>query len=93
MFEAYFSNEYLFMSTFLVSIKGEGRKIKPGQKVHSSIAFCKENYRPKAIFRPDHECLYELVGKGSTIKHKVGEWTGPSHRNGYFRPFVNANCH
>lgn len=44
--------------------KGQGRIIKPGQKVHSSVAFCDERYHPRAIL-PDQGCLYELVGKGS----------------------------
>ena len=44
--------------------KGRGRKIKPGQKVHSSVAFCDESYQPRAVL-PDEGCLYELVGKGS----------------------------
>ena len=44
--------------------KGRGRKIKSGQKVHSSVAFCDENYHPRAIL-PGRRCLYELVGKGS----------------------------
>lgn len=42
--------------------RGRERKIKPGQKLHSSIAFCDESYRPKAIL-PQSRCLYELVGK------------------------------
>jgi hypothetical protein len=44
--------------------KGRGRKIKSGQKVHSSVAFCDESYHPRAIL-PEERCLYELVGKGS----------------------------
>ena len=38
--------------------------IKPGQKVHSSIAFCDESYHPKAIL-PEGRRLYDLVGRGS----------------------------
>jgi hypothetical protein len=44
--------------------KGQGRIIKPGQKVHSSVAFCDERYHPRAIL-PDQRCLDELLGKGS----------------------------
>ncbi|KIM36837.1 hypothetical protein M413DRAFT_285325 [Hebeloma cylindrosporum] len=44
--------------------KGRGRKIKPGQKVHSSVAFCNESYQPRAIL-PARRRLSELVGKGS----------------------------
>ena len=44
--------------------KGRGRKIKSGQKVHSSVAFRDESYRPRAIL-PERRSLYELVGKGS----------------------------
>ena len=44
--------------------KGRGRKIKSGQKVHSSVAFCDHSYHPKAILL-EKRCLYELVGKGS----------------------------
>jgi len=44
--------------------KGQGRKIKSGQRVHSSVAFCDENYHPRAIL-PEQRCLYDLVGKGS----------------------------
>ena len=43
--------------------KGRGRKIKSGQKVHSSVAFCDESYHPRAIL-PEQRCLGELVGKG-----------------------------
>ena len=50
--------------------KGRGRKIKPGQKVHSSIAFCKGSYQPKAIL-PQERRLSELVGKGK-LSHR--EW-------------------
>jgi hypothetical protein len=44
--------------------RGRRRKIKPGQKVHSSVAFCDESYHPSAIL-PDEGCLYDLVGKRS----------------------------
>jgi hypothetical protein len=44
--------------------KGRGREIKSGQKVHSSVAFCNENYHPRAVL-PEQRRLYELVGKGS----------------------------
>jgi hypothetical protein len=50
--------------------KGRGRKIKSGQKVHSSVAFCDERYHPRAIL-PNQRRLYELVGKGS---RSTGEW-------------------
>ena len=57
--------EMMFYLSKIVSFhKGQGRKIKPGQKVHSSVAFCDERYHPSAIL-PDQGCLYELVGKGS----------------------------
>jgi len=55
----------------LVSVhKGRGRKIKSGQKVHSSVAFCDERYHPRAIL-PNRRRLCELVGKGS---RSTGEW-------------------
>ena len=55
----------IFCSCNIVSFhKGRGRKIKPGQKVHSSVAFCDKSYHPKA-FLPQQRHLYELVGKGS----------------------------
>ena len=44
--------------------KGQGREIKSGQKVHSSVAFCDKRYHPRALL-PEQGCLYELVGKGS----------------------------
>ena len=57
--------EILFYLCNIVSPHmGEGRSIKPGQKVHSSIAFGDESYHPKAIL-PQERCLYDLVGRGS----------------------------
>ena len=48
--------------------KGRGRKIKPGQKVHASIAFCKEDYYPKAILNLKDNYLWkQLLGKGSIL--------------------------
>ena len=45
---------------------GQGRTITPGQKVHSSIAFCDKNYRPKAsLLVPQPRPLCDLVGRGS----------------------------
>ena len=35
----------------------------PGQLVHASIAFCKVDYRPRAILKD--RCLWELSGTGS----------------------------
>ena len=53
---------------------GRGRQIKPGQKVHSSIAFCDESYHPKAI-SPEQRSLCELVGKGSLSNREwVNGW-------------------
>jgi hypothetical protein len=55
----------MFYSCNILSFhKGRGRKIKSGQKVHSSIAFCDESYHPKANLT-QQRCLCELVGKGS----------------------------
>ena len=54
--------------------KGRGRKMKSGQKVHSSVAFCNEGYHPRAIL-PEQGCLYELVGKGSRSNREwVNGW-------------------
>jgi len=50
--------------------KGRGRKIKSGQKVHSSIAFCDKSYHPRAML-PEQRRLCELVGKGSLLNR---EW-------------------
>ena len=45
---------------------GQGRTIRPGQKVHSSIAFCDKGYRPKAsLLVPQPRPLCALVGRGS----------------------------
>ena len=64
---------YVLKLTFEINIyfcqtvsfhRGRGQKIKPGQKVHSSVAFCDESYHPRAIL-PDERCLYDLVRKGS----------------------------
>jgi hypothetical protein len=44
--------------------QGQGREIKSGQKVHSSVAFCDESYHPRAILS-EQRCLDELVGRGS----------------------------
>ena len=35
----------------------------PGQKVHSSIAFCNKSYCPKTVL-PEQRCWDGLVGKG-----------------------------
>ena len=61
-FEAYPWNDK-FLGKTLSFHKGRGRKIKSGQKVHSSVAFCNESYHPRAIL--PEKCLYELIGKGS----------------------------
>ena len=56
------------------SHNGRGRKIKPGQKVHSSIAFCDKSYHPKAI-SPPQRSLRQLVGKGSLSNREwVNGW-------------------
>jgi hypothetical protein len=33
--------------------RGKGRKIKPGQKIHASVAFSPSEYRPKAVLPKD----------------------------------------
>ena len=63
-----------YLSDILSFNNGRGRKIKPGQKVHSSIAFCDESYHPKAI-SPQKRSLCELVGKGSLSSREwVNGW-------------------
>ena len=53
---------------------GRGRQIKPGQKVHLSIAFCDKSYHPKAI-SPEQRSLCELVEKGSLSNREwVNGW-------------------
>jgi hypothetical protein len=59
------TREMIIYSCITVSShQGQGREIKSGQKVHSSVAFCNESYHPRAILS-EQRCLDELVGKGS----------------------------
>ena len=65
-----------YLCNILSFHKGRGRKIKSGQKVHSSVAFCDERYHPKADL-PQQRCLCELVGKGSLSNSEwVRGWEG-----------------
>ncbi|KAF8493851.1 hypothetical protein JB92DRAFT_1160898 [Gautieria morchelliformis] len=52
--------------------KGHGRKIKPGQKIHASVAFCPASYCPKAKLSPESSVKEwtNLVGEGDR------EWWG-----------------
>ena len=52
-----------------------GRKIQPGQKLHISVAFCDEKYRPKATL-PDEGTndWAELVGLGNRKTHQYHLW-------------------
>ncbi|KAJ6589856.1 hypothetical protein DFH09DRAFT_217728 [Mycena vulgaris] len=45
--------------------RSEGRVIKPGQKIHASVAFIK-NYQPKAILPPEAKGWHRILGKGRT---------------------------
>ncbi|KAF7441271.1 hypothetical protein PC9H_001620 [Pleurotus ostreatus] len=52
---------------------GQGRIIKPGQKIHASVAFCEDPYRPKAILPPNATRGWDaLVGRG---KRSDLQWT------------------
>ncbi|KAJ7900848.1 hypothetical protein B0H13DRAFT_1883251 [Mycena leptocephala] len=44
--------------------RSEGRRIKPGQKIHASVAFIK-NYKPKAILTSKDKGWHDILGKGS----------------------------
>ncbi|KAG8772758.1 hypothetical protein FRC15_002527, partial [Serendipita sp. 397] len=47
--------------------KGKGRTIYPGQRIHASVAFCKAEYKPKAILPRDRDHKWswdKIVGKG-----------------------------
>ncbi|KAG8849212.1 hypothetical protein FRB91_010160, partial [Serendipita sp. 411] len=47
--------------------RGKGRTIYPGQRIHASVAFCKAEYKPKAILPRDRDHKWswdKIVGKG-----------------------------
>jgi hypothetical protein len=57
---------------------GRGRKIQAGQKVHSTVVFTPEAYRPKAIL-PKARSWDELERKGSPSSREwreINEWDG-----------------
>ena len=62
--------------SFSVSLhRGHGRKIQPGQKIHASVAFCEESYKPKARFSDKFKgkvVWRNLVGQGNKSDLK---WT------------------
>lgn len=55
--------------------KGRGRKVQPGQRLHSSIAFCEKDYYPKAILKDKY--LFKLLGTGSRSNRDwARDWKG-----------------
>ncbi|KAF8489057.1 hypothetical protein JB92DRAFT_3148147 [Gautieria morchelliformis] len=49
--------------------KGNGRKIKPGQKIHASVAFCPTSHCPKAKLCPESsvKAWADIVGRGHHV--------------------------
>ncbi|KAJ7815718.1 hypothetical protein B0H13DRAFT_1924023 [Mycena leptocephala] len=45
----------------------KGRRIKPGQKIHASVAFIK-NYKPKAILTSKDKGRHDILGKGEDLR-------------------------
>ncbi|KAF8532009.1 hypothetical protein JB92DRAFT_3104395 [Gautieria morchelliformis] len=54
--------------------RGHGRKMKPGQRIHASVAFCPTSYCPKAKLTPEGsvKAWTNLVGGGDRGQRK---WT------------------
>ncbi|KAF8960786.1 hypothetical protein BDZ97DRAFT_1831829 [Flammula alnicola] len=58
--------------------RGRGRKVMPGQKLHSSIAFCPNGYHPKAILKlsqPRHWNKLVAQGRQADTNWEKG-WEG-----------------
>jgi len=57
---------------------GKGRRMLSGQQIHASVAFCRQDYRPKAILSNNLDLKWdEIVDKGDQNDlYWVGNWEG-----------------